>query len=79
MPLSMIVWFLVGFLTWMVIAVYFGEIKIADLMIASMLTVTGPLLPLLIGAWYFGIWLESIAKIVLWKRKRLKPSEVIQV
>lgn len=79
MPTSMVVWFAIGALTWLLIRIRQGEILGVDLMLAAMLTVTGPALPLLIGAWYFGVWLESLARIVIWRRKTVKPSEAAQV
>lgn len=69
MPLDMIIWFAVGGFSFLAIRFRQGEILGADIILACMLTVTGPFLPLLIGAWYFGIWLESLAKITIWKRK----------
>lgn len=70
MPISMLIWFLIGFVTWLAIVIYYGELKVADLMIASLLSITGPMLPLIVGACYFCIWLESLAKITLWKRRK---------
>jgi hypothetical protein len=69
MPLSMIVWFAVGSLSFLAIRIRQGEVLGADIILALMLTVTGPFLPLLIGAWYFGIWLERLAQVTIWKRK----------
>lgn len=79
MGIPMLVWFLAGFATWILIAVFFGKVTVADLMIASGVSVTGPLLPLVIGAWYVASWLNSLGKIVIWeKRKRVMPLEAAQ-
>lgn len=78
MPLSMLVWFLVGFSAWLVIAIWFGEVRVGDLFIAAMVSVTGPMLPLLVWAWYVGIWLEKLAKIVIWKKRKVKPLGATQ-
>lgn len=70
MPTSMIIWFMLGFATWVGICIYYGEVKVADLLLAAMISITGPMLPLIVGACYVGIWLESLAKITLWKRRK---------
>ena len=79
MGIPMLVWFLAGAATWILIAVFFGKVTVADLMIASGVSLTGPLLPLVIAGWYVAVWLNSLGKIVIWeKRKSLKPSEATQ-
>jgi len=69
MPLGMIVWFVGGFIGWITLAWWFGEIRIADIMIALMACIAGPLIPLIMGASYAGYRLEIIARRVIWRRK----------
>lgn len=76
MPISMIIWFLLGFTAWIALAVYFGEVRIADLFIACFCSVAGPLIPLIMGASYAGMRLEGIARKVIWRRKR-KPKPLV--
>jgi hypothetical protein len=67
---SLLVWYLSGILAWLFIrATYGGEVYVGDIMGALVIGISGPIIPLTIGSWYLAVWLETTARVIIWKRK----------
>lgn len=69
MILALSIWYGLGVLAWLMIrAIYCGEVLVADVMFALIVGVTGPIIPLTIGSWHLSVWLETMARVVIWKK-----------
>lgn len=66
---GLIIWFAMGMVAWGAICFYFGTFTVGDAIFAVMSGVTGPLLPMLIGVWWFALRLQVWGRIVIWQRK----------
>jgi hypothetical protein len=65
----MLIWFLSGFFTWLMVKLSHGELYIGDVILAVLVGIPGPTLPLILASWYAGVFLERFAQILIWKRK----------
>lgn len=73
--MPILLWFLAGFVTWMTIRLWQGELFVGDVILAVLVGIPGPTLPLILAAWYTGVFLERFAQILIWKRKSPKLTE----
>jgi hypothetical protein len=73
--MGMLLWFLAGFCTWIVFRFWMGEMYVGDIILAVLVGIPGPTLPLILAAWYTGVFLERFAQILIWKRKSPKLTE----
>ena len=71
----LLLWFLAGFMTWIVMRVRMGELYVGDIMLGALVGIPGPTLPLILAAWYVGVFLERFARILIWERKSPKLPE----
>jgi hypothetical protein len=76
--MGMLLWFLAGFCTWIVFRFYMGELYVGDVILAVLVGIPGPTLPLILAAWYVGVFLERFAQILIWKRKSPKLTEPLE-
>lgn len=67
--IPLLIWFLAGFIPWIIIRINQGELYIGDIILAVLVGIPGPTLPLILASWYAGIFLERFAQILIWKRK----------
>lgn len=74
--MGMLLWFLAGFVTWIVFRFWMGEMYVGDIILGVLVGIPGPMLPLILAAWYTGIFLERFAQILIWKRKIPKLPEL---
>ena len=65
----MLIWFLSGFFTWLMVKLSHGELYIGDVILAVLVGIPGPTLLLILASWYAGVFLERFAQILIWKRK----------
>jgi len=71
MILALSIWYALGILSWVLIrAIYGREILVADVMFGVIVGVTGPIIPLTIGSWHLSVWLETMARVVIWQEKK---------
>jgi hypothetical protein len=47
-----------------------GEMYVGDVILAVLVGIPGPTLPLILASWYAGVYLERFAQILIWKRKK---------
>lgn len=73
--MPILLWFFAGFVTWMTIRLWQGELFVGDVILAVLVGIPGPTLPLILAAWYTGVFLERFAQILIWKRKSPKLTE----
>ena len=73
--MGMLLWFLAGFVTWIVFKFWMGEMYVGDIILAVLVGIPGPTLPLILASWYAGVFLERFAQILIWKRKSPKLPE----
>jgi hypothetical protein len=76
--MGMLLWFLAGFCTWMTIRLWQGELFVGDVILAVLVGIPGPTLPLILASWYAGVFLERFAQIRIWKRKNSKLTEPLE-
>jgi hypothetical protein len=76
--MPILLWFLAGFCTWMTIRLWQGELFVGDVILAVLVGIPGPTLPLILAAWYVGVFLERFAQILIWKRKSPKLTEPLE-
>jgi len=70
MILAMSLWYLTGVLAWLgVRVIYSKELYVADVMFALVVGASGPIIPLTIGSWHLSVWLETMASVLIWKKK----------
>jgi hypothetical protein len=76
--MGMLLWFLAGFVTWIVFKFWMGEMYVGDIILAVLVGIPGPTLPLILASWYAGVFLERFAQILIWKRKSPKLTEPLE-
>jgi hypothetical protein len=74
--MPILLWFLAGFSTWIIFRLWMGEMYVGDVILAVLVGIPGPTLPLILAAWYAGVFLERFAQILIWKRKSPKLPEL---
>ena len=70
MIVALLLYYLTGVISWVAIrAIYAEQVEVADIMFSLVVGVTGPIIPLTIGSWHLSVWLETMGRTVIWKRK----------